>query len=232
MRRRSQLVTVMITRRSSESVPSPIWSGPYGTWNGTTTSSGSICAVLSSSSATTCPAPRGIQSHVVQSWSARSGRFFASQSSTEVRSAIPDRIAMQRAAYDAIPVVRATSQMKSCGSILVRLSRGLGVEPPTSGDVRERDRRQRRGLDAGLEVEEGCGRGGRSRAVAAHADERRQRCRGDPGGGCEGGGAPINWRLQRRRRVLEMQLRVVVRARDDEERDAKRPELEGPGRHR
>src|SRR2546428_133917 len=48
---------------------------------------------------------------------------------------------------------------------------GPGGLPPDSGNVRERDLRERGLLDAGLEVQERRRRGRRARLAAAHPDE-------------------------------------------------------------
>src|SRR6266566_4764998 len=97
------------------------------------------------------PKPSGIQIQVMKSWSERRARFFARKSSTEVRSAMPERIERQSAMYAATPVARATIQIASCGSTL--------------GSVREADRREGRAHDARREGEPRAGSDGR-RALA------------------------------------------------------------------
>ena len=94
MRRFIHAVTVTSTRMSSESVPRPMASVPYGARKGTSTSMGVTRAVWSSNNAMTCSAPSGIQSTVVYSCSERSARLLPSQSSTAVRSAMPVRSAI------------------------------------------------------------------------------------------------------------------------------------------
>jgi len=112
IRRLSQLVTVTTITMSNAIVPRPIGKryGAYGLTNGTMTSIGRICAVLSRSSAMMCAKTRGSHSGVVKSCSLRIARFDARKSSTDVRSASPESTDSDKTAKAVNPVIRARNQ--------------------------------------------------------------------------------------------------------------------------